>query len=638
MKNRLLLWILFLPLYKIAGQIPRIDHTRNHNRTYKDSLKIVAKKLLADVEKQTESSQKIEDKMQVLNLLGGLYLEDDYRDLDTSMMYNERLFELAKQQNDKEMTIEALLRREIKYRRSHDYANSLKITLEALKLCDALDGKCRKSWMIQQNLGQSFLRSPDYPKAEKYFKSALEQLEKSGENDDRPLQLKYILGLYSMLNNLYQQWGKDELVSEMFDKQLAVAQELNNKHSLAGTYEEMGDYYTKIGRAGKALPLLSKAFSLFEEINHMRGIASVTNSLGEAFLELKDYKKAESYAEKALELANQHNYASLKPFAYQTLTVAYEKLGNELGSLRAYRQAAILRDSLGLGRRLVALADMQRVYELDGARLEQQIALQNRTRNFLLIGVILLSAFGIALILYSRTLRQKNHELARKKREIEEAFLKGQTTERKRVASELHDNLGGLLSAAKLSLQILDPSQLDRHEREIYDNVVEMMIDACRQVRTLSHNMLPEDLEREGLLSVLDRLIYKLNSASTTRFSLQVNGDFSVRLNPETEFNLYLISFELCNNVLKHAQATKTFVTLQRSGGRIILTVTDNGKGLPNRNDTEGMGFQNIRQRTIDIRGTLSVESQPNGGTVISINIPYEETRQVLTPQIIINN
>jgi signal transduction histidine kinase len=267
---------------------------------------------------------------------------------------------------------------------------------------------------------------------------------------------------------------------------------------------------------------------------------------------------------------------------------------------------------------------MRRVYEVDRTRFEQQIALQNRTRNFLMIGMGFLSVFGVALILYSRTLKLKNRELARKKQEVEEAFLKGQTTERKRVASELHDNLGGLLSTAKLSLQILDPSQLAPHEREIYDNVVEMMVDACRQVRTLSHNMLPEDLEKQGLRVVLERLIYKLNSAGTTRFSLQAISDFSERFAPEIEFNLYLIGLELCNNVLKHANATQAFMTLQRLDGRVLMNVADNGRGLPNLKNNEGMGFKNIRQRVADIRGTLSFESKPNEGTIITINIPYE--------------
>lgn len=609
------------------GQVPRIDHTRNYDRTYKDSLKAVAKKLLLNVEKQAASPEQITKKIQILNLLGSLYLEDDYRDLDTSMVYNDQLYDLAKKQDNKTMLVAALLRREIKYRRAHDYVKSLELSLEALKLCEQAGKDCTEGWRIQQNLGQSFLRSADYSNAEKYLLVALKDLEKT-PFEDQPLKQKYILGVYSILNTLYQEWGKDERVLKMFEEQLKVAQALKNKHSLAGTYEEMGDYYNKIGRAGKALPFLSKAFSLFTEVNHTRGIASVTNSLGEAYLGLKDYPKARNYAEKALEYANQQNYAALKPFAYQTLVVAYKNLGNELASLRAYQRAASLRDSLGFTRRLVALADMRRVYEVDRTRFEQQIALQNRTRNFLMAGMGLLTVFGVALILYSRKLRLKNRELARKKREIEEAYLKGQTTERKRVASELHDNLGGLLSAAKLSLQILDPSQLDRHEREIYDNVVEMMIDACRQVRTLSHNMLPEDLEKQGLLSVLERLIYKLNSAGTTRFSLQTSGDFSERFSPETEFNLYLIGLELCNNVLKHAKATKAFMTLQRFGGRVVLSVTDNGKGLPNLKDSDGMGFQNIRQRAIDIRGTLSFESQSNAGTTITVNVPYETFTQ----------
>ena len=628
MKNWFLIGSFCLIFCQTLAQIPRLDHTRNHNRAYKDSLKTVAKGLLSAISsKNTIDKASSDQKMKVLNLLSSLYLEGDYRDLDTSMTYNDQLYQLASQQNDKEMMISALLRREIKYRRNHDYGKSLEVTMEALKICQSIGSSCSKSWMIKQNLGLSFFHSSNYPKAETYFQLALEQLRNT-PMDDEPLKKKYFLGLYSMLNSLYQQWGKDELVMDMFDKELEVARTLNNKHSLAGTYEEIGDYYNKKGHAGKALPYLSKAYALFSEIQHLRGVASVTNSLGEAFLILNDYGKARHYAQKALDLANQHNYASLKPYAYQTLGAAQEKLGNELEALRAYRLVSALRDSLGLTRRLVALADMQRVYEVDNARLEQQIALQNRTRNGLLAGLLLVSAFGIALIVYSRILTKKNRELARKKREIEEAFLKGQTTERKRVATELHDNLGGLLSAAKLSLQILDPSQLDRNEREIYDNVVEMMVDACRQVRTLSHNMLPEDLEKEGLWMALERLVYKLNRAGTTQFTLQIGKDIPKRLSPETEFNLYLISFELCNNVLKHAQATKAYINLQRSGTRFMLSVSDNGKGILKLQTTEGMGLQNIKQRASDIKGTFSFENQPQGGTIFIINIPADSTKQ----------
>lgn len=628
MKKGCLIWFFCLLFVKTIGQVPRIDHTRNYDHVYKDSLKLVAKKLLKKIEKQTLSSEQIIKKMQVLNLLGSLYLEDDYLDLDTSMVYNDQLYQLASEKADKAMMIAALLRREIKYRRAHDYVKSLEISLEAFRLCEEAGKDCTEGWRIQQNLGQSFLRSTDYSNAEKYLKSALKQLKKT-PFDDEPLKQKYFLGIYSLLNTLYQEWGKDELVMKMFDEQLKIAQSLQNKHSLAGTYEEIGDYYNKSGRAGKALPYLSKAFSLFSEANHTRGVASVTNSLAETHLVIKDYQKARLYAEKALLLANQYNYANLKPYAYQNLAIAQEKLGNELLSLRAYQRAATLRDSLGFTRRLVALADMRHVYELDRMRFEQQISMQKRTRNFLIIGVLLLSAIGLGLILYSRMLRLKNRELARKKREIEEAYLKGQTTERKRVASELHDNLGGLLSAAKLSLQILDPSQLDHHEREIYDNVVDMMIDACRQVRTLSHNMLPEDLEKEGLLKVLERLIYKLNTTGTTQFSLQTTGDFTERLMPEAEFNLYLIGLELCNNVLKHAKASKAYITLQRSGGRIVFGVADNGKGFKKQDNNDGMGLQNIRQRANDIGGTMSVESKNNEGTTIMVNAPYATYRRV---------
>jgi len=626
MKKWYLIWLFYGFATTLLGQIPNIDHTRNYDRHYKDSLKVVAKKLLKSTH---NSAHQVAQEMQVLNLLGSLYLEDDYRDLDTSMTYNDQLYDLAKQTNTKEMMVAALLRREIKYRRAHDYVKSLELSLEALKLCQQGGGNCEEAWRIQQNLGQSFLRASDFSNAEKYLLDAQRQLDAQNFND-APLKQKYNLGLYSLLTAVYTEWGKPEKAMIIFERQLEVAKSLKNKHSLAGTLEEMGDFYNKISQPQKAIGYLSQALMLFQEAQHTRGIASVNNSFGESYLALKNYNKALEYAQNALRIANQNNYQTLKPYAYQTVAAAQENLGNELASLRAYKMAANLRDSLGFARRVVALADMQRVYEVDKARFEQQIAIQDRNRNFLWIVVGLLSVFGGALGLYSRTLRQKNNELARKKREIEEAYLKGQATERKRVASELHDNLGGLLSAAKLSLQVLDPSQLDRNEREIYDNVVEMMIDACRQVRTLSHNMLPEDLEKEGLLLALERLSLKLNTAGTTRFHLQISDNFPKRLSAEYEFNLYLIGFELCNNILKHAQATEAHIQLLNKDEQIQLIVEDNGCGLREEQHNEGMGLKNVKQRAADLGGEVEINHK-SSGTIVTVKI--RNTKPTKKPQ-----
>src|SRR5207237_9048760 len=108
-------------------------------------------------------------------------------------------------------------------------------------------------------------------------------------------------------------------------------------------------------------------------------------------------------------------------------------------------------------------------------------------------------------------LERANDQLRAKNREIADALLRGQTQERKRVAADLHDNLGGLLAAIKVSLGALDPGRMPEREQLIYNNLLTMTKEAYAEIRYLSHNLQPEELEKQGLIKALTRLTEKLN-------------------------------------------------------------------------------------------------------------------------------
>lgn len=271
------------------------------------------------------------------------------------------------------------------------------------------------------------------------------------------------------------------------------------------------------------------------------------------------------------------------------------------------------------------------IKQLKISELNQQLESQNRTRNFLGMGMVLLALLGGVLLWNSRKLKAKNIVLNRKNQEISEALVKGQTIERKRVASELHDNLGALLAALKMATNTLDIHDLHPQEQEIYGQMVSMIDDANRQVRSLAHNLLPDELEKVGLLVSLEKLITKLNIGQKTQFDLQVTG-LTQRLDRKTEFNLYTIILELCNNIIKHANAKEASVELIQTDSHLQLLVSDDGEGFDAATNKEaGMGLKNLHERAEAIRATVRVLSEKGEGTVVSLKFTLTSHSEVQT-------
>ncbi|MDJ1506714.1 ligand-binding sensor domain-containing protein [Xanthocytophaga agilis] len=219
-----------------------------------------------------------------------------------------------------------------------------------------------------------------------------------------------------------------------------------------------------------------------------------------------------------------------------------------------------------------------------------------------------------------------NEELRRKNEEIQQALIQGQTLERKRVAAELHDNLGGLLSALKFSLETLDLQNLSEGEKNVYENVLTMVANACVEVRNISHNMLPEVLEKEGLEVALKRFIYSINATKKIDFELDLFG-LEERLEKDIEFSIYPICVELVNNIFKHAEATTASLQIIYSENELSIVVEDNGKGIKNKDGADGMGLKNLKSRIEAMLGVYYIDSVPERGTTISIEIPLEKRK-----------
>jgi PAS domain S-box-containing protein len=208
------------------------------------------------------------------------------------------------------------------------------------------------------------------------------------------------------------------------------------------------------------------------------------------------------------------------------------------------------------------------------------------------------------------------------------ARVQAQEEERRRIAREIHDGLGQLLTAIKFNLEILEDTIAtggDEHKR--IDDMKNMLDSVMKEAREISYNLMPSVLDDFGLAPALQLLCEQFSQRRNIKVTFEAHG-LSQRLFPELEICLYRIVQEGLNNAAKHANPTYVSVELVRHGKGVGLTIEDNGAGMAQilrfirATEKGGMGLVGMKERVASFNGTLDIESTPGHGTSISIEIP----------------
>lgn len=202
------------------------------------------------------------------------------------------------------------------------------------------------------------------------------------------------------------------------------------------------------------------------------------------------------------------------------------------------------------------------------------------------------------------------------------SMVAGQEAERNRIANDLHDSLGGTLSALKLQFENV---VMENHADDVPFNNISKLIDgACSEVRGIARNLKPASLENIGLEAAVRDLINKYNINSDIEMSFHtyvgdLNLDYNIKL------NMYRIIQELLNNVMKHAEATEVDVQLTMANNELIIKVEDDGKGFNINWVKKGLGLDSIQSRVNVLKGDLNIDTAPTRGTSVIIHIPTHE-------------
>jgi PAS domain S-box-containing protein len=219
---------------------------------------------------------------------------------------------------------------------------------------------------------------------------------------------------------------------------------------------------------------------------------------------------------------------------------------------------------------------------------------------------------------------EKKIEQNRKERLI--AINEAQEQERMRIATDLHDGLGQMLTAISYSLQtICEPGQSEAVEVQ---HIHAQLTAAIQETKNLAHNLIPIVLKDFGLIAAIQNLVDKANTLHNTQFIFS-HYDFTNRLDPKLEKAIYRICQESLNNILKHANAKNATFQLFRSDEFVTFVIEDDGVGfdlktIENNEKRSGIGLMSIRERVGSFNGTFTINTQKQRGTELIIEIPIQ--------------
>lgn len=451
---------------------------------------------------------------------------------------------------------------------------------------------------------------------------------------------------YILMNKgiVYSQLRQREQAVLYFKTAWYVGVKQNNIEIQARAGTNLGKVYIALKQPEKAITFLLAAEKLKSfDISYYN--TSNTAYLGDAYRQLKSYKEAEKYYLEVLRLTQQGG----KTKKYLEINAALARLYTEMQDYKKandYRATYMrLYDSVKNSEMLNSISKLEvqyRTAQKDKELTQQllQISQQKnllRNKNMWITGVSAgaLILIIIAILLY---ILYRNNQHKQKIQEqqifslqqIQEnsrlrALMEGAEKERSRLAKELHDGVGGMLTSLNMNLSALQKRYLSSSSSiQEMDVITSQLKDVSETLRTLSHNLMPDILIKYNLTKALEYYLDIIDTRSLNT-KLHFYGDID-QLSKQQALFVYRIVQELVQNILKHARARQAEVQLKNEDGKINITVEDDGNGFDANKKHKGMGLLSIQTRVQAMGGYFSIESGIGIGTTIYIQLDVDQS------------
>ncbi|HUM51902.1 MAG TPA: sensor histidine kinase [Chitinophagales bacterium] len=421
-----------------------------------------------------------------------------------------------------------------------------------------------------------------------------------------------------------------------------VAIAIDDKDDLTSIHITRNNIYKKQGNYNALLQGADETLKFSNDIERNDGVCEALLDKATYYLNKKDFISAKSMALKAKHIADSIQY----PESIQHVLSLLSDIELATGNIFAYNNYKKQADSISstiLSLKVIENGQ-QLAVKYESEKKEQQLKLQNAVirqerlwkyilfgliATLLLIGFIAQKAYRNKqkLLLSEKQLQeQKITQLENEKQlAATQAVLKGQEEERSRLAKDLHDGLGGILSGVKYSFNNMKQQFILTEENATaFEKSMSMLDESISELRRVAHNMMPETLMKLSLSEALQDYCQQVQQNSTVQITYQSFGLETIELDNTVKTTTYRIVQELINNILKHAASTHVMVQLLAKENKLNITVEDNGKGfdIKQLSLVNGIGYRNMRSRVDFLKGKLDVQSRVGEGTSVYIEIP----------------
>lgn len=517
---------------------------------------------------------------------------------------------------------------------------AIKNYIEAQKLF-AKGGDSIKMYQTIADLGRLYSGS-------EYYLEAIGMFTRVQGYAERTLDTLLTARMLQQIGEIYVAIKEVEEASDYFER--AARMNLSIQDTLLSTINRL----TITAITGKEpffreLPdSLNLDLSKYDSIRYQSFLPSIHLHVGMYNMHAGKYKLAMYYFTQGLRLVGDDTFVRRELMLKQS--ECYEKMNNLGGALAVMKRFNQLNDSINasiksgsIQQAILNYAGDERETEMhDLAKDTKLTRLKSRmqivTSYALIVGVVIV-LIGTYIIIRSyqqrlntnQIITKQNEEINRQKinelesnRKIESisSMLQGQEVERERIARDLHDSLGGLLSTVKLHFDAIQAKNPDITGQKEYTKAYNLLDAACNEVRTISNNMQPGALLKMGIVPAVKDLVNRIESDDTPHIEFIHYGELQ-NMAIGVTLNIFRIIQELLYNCLKHAHAKEILIQLIRNEEDIEIMVEDDGRGYDTADAPKGMGTENVAARVNFMKGEISIHSEQGVGTTTTITIPY---------------
>lgn len=498
---------------------------------------------------------------------------------------------------------------------------------------DILNGKCMPyakahdpimEGAINTMIGLTFMSSNQLAKADEYHQIAIRQLEQQPKST--ALLVAY---LNAVSTYCYQVKSKEARL--LLDKAKLLLGNNPNSSQLPNYYYNEALYFTTKQQTDEALRMLDIGLSWSKKMNNWKFYQMMLFRKFNVYLMQKKYAEAKLPLEEILEngLLTRDLYNS--KIVYSQLAAVNELMGDYKEALKMSNVANKLSDSIQKVQLLEKMNEMEAKYKtIEKEKLILNLRAEkdrSQLKIFLVLSIAIILFIVVLFIAYSYRKQRKlngqikiNHEIAldklikEKQLQVSESMLKGEEQERQRIAQDLHDSIGGMLTGLKFKIAGEHSGNDD-----LASELPQKLNDILGEVRRISHNLMPESLRKFGLIAAMEQLCLAMkNNNVMIQFE---NYEDEVQVDFQKGLAIYRVVQEAISNALKYADADLIIVQVSKSAGTLLVLIEDNGKGFDPATANYGMGLNNMVNRIKWINGSIDVQSKPGSGTQIEIGV-----------------